>query len=102
MILSNYHTNSQIGWGVIGYGGVGTYNGGVTVKRIDGVVQTPDSASTSEANILSAMSSIWGLVLQVIIWNVDSRYFADWMNLLFIKTQVAGIIISGFALIRGV
>lgn len=79
------------------YAGVASQTDGFTVESINvGVFATLDQAS-----VLEQLGAFINVLLQVVVWNVNSKFLPLELNLLFIKTQLAGIIICIVMILRG-
>ena len=100
IILSKYETNVGLPFFTRGFNGVGTLDGDVIVNRIDTKTSSTHKEATTDASIFSALTNIWGMVALIILYNIDGVEL--WVNFLFIKTQLAGVIIAGLAMLRGV
>lgn len=96
-VLSYYHCNDKLP--VIQfiskyqYGGLVAYNEGLVLMNINADI-TNKPPSDFVPNVLA-------LMVGVIFYTVDEVYLPLWANLLFIKTQLIGIFVSGLAILRG-
>jgi len=75
-------------------GGIYTEDSGLIVSFVEANQNPP---ATSDAT--NTLFSIWNTALMVIAYNIPGMEW--WVNFLFIKTQVLGIVISALAMIRG-
>jgi hypothetical protein len=99
-VLTDYETNDRTPLVDLDYGGIEAYNNGLILENAKLPLEVSKTSSV-DTSILRTIGSIWTLVLQVMVWTIPETYFPLWANLLFIKTQVIGIIIAGLAVLRG-
>jgi hypothetical protein len=78
------------------YAGVSSSTAGFAVESIDGGTIIPDAT-----NIVQQLGAFLDVLAKVVLWNVDSQFLPLELNLIFIKTQLAGIIICAIMIIRG-
>jgi hypothetical protein len=83
------------------YGGISANIQGFTLEEF----QTENNIINTNAKTQDTLALISGFiitVLKIVAWNVDSIYLPLELNLIFIKTQLAGIIICIIMIIRGI
>jgi hypothetical protein len=78
------------------YAGVGAIKEGFTIEMIDA-----SSIIADAVNIVQQLSSFVDVLARIVLWNVDSQFLPLELNLILIKTQLAGIIICVIMIIRG-
>jgi hypothetical protein len=82
------------------YAGVSSTSKGFTVESMNPTsgISTPDAAG-----VLQQVSGLFDVFTKIVLWNVDEKYLPLILNIIFIKTQLAGVIICAVAVfIRGV
>lgn len=81
-----------------------SYYAGVTSDTNDFTVEGIDAGAISleETSILKQISAFIIILAKILVWNVDSAYLPFELNLIFIKTQLFGIIVCAIMIIRGV
>jgi hypothetical protein len=77
------------------YAGVLANDDGFTVESIN-----PSFINTS-GDIWSQLSTFIAVLAKIVVWNVDSQFLPLELNLIFIKTQLAGVIICAIVILRG-
>ena len=95
-IYSNIPQQYVIPFTVTHYAGVLSNTDYFTVESID-----IGAISLAEGDIMRSVSSFIIVLAKIIVWNVDSAYLPLELNLLFIKTQLFGVIICAVMIIRG-
>lgn len=103
LIITDDKIPADDGKGVFGayYGGVICPYDGFIIEnfRTDNIIQ--NSGEASKDPILLTWSLVQTL-LQIMFWNIDEKYLPLLLNLLLIKTQLAGLLIAIAAFLRGV
>lgn len=88
-----------------GYTGEGNdYYAGVMAKQNGFIVESIDAGSinlSGNTDILSQMSNFLDILTLIIIWNVNPIFLPWELNLIFIKTQVIGVLICAAFWARG-
>jgi len=79
------------------YAGVATKTEGFTVEKINAGTITLDTSK----NIFQQFEEFLGLMATIILWNVNPQFLPLELNLLFIKTQLIGIVICIIMIARG-
>lgn len=83
------------------YGGVGSWILGFTLESFETLGGIVDVVTNNGQDILGLISGFFVTVLKIVLWNVDSAFLPVELNIIFIKTQLAGIIVCIVAIIRG-
>lgn len=78
------------------FAGVGSSTSGFAVKSIHAGSIIADST-----NIVQQIGAFIDVLAKIVLWNVDSQYLPLELNLIFIKTQLAGIVICAIVIARG-
>lgn len=78
------------------YAGVGSSTEGFAVKSI-----SVGSIIADATNIVQQLGAFLDVLAKIVLWNVDSQFLPLELNLIFIKTQLAGIIICAIVILRG-
>lgn len=84
------------------YAGIGTQQTGVALQEFQTDSPIVDMNTQNGEDLLGMISGFIITVLKLVAWNVDPRYLPNELNLIFIKTQLAGIIACIVMIIRGV
>lgn len=84
------------------YAGVGSNMEGYALQEFQTDSSVVDVNTTNGEDILGMISGFIITVLKLVAWNVDSQYLPLELNLIFIKTQLAGIVVCVIMIIRGV
>lgn len=79
------------------FAGVGSETVGFTVESI----QVPGFRTYESSDILGQIATFIEVLARIILWNVNPAFLPWELNLIFIKTQLAGIIICAVVIIRG-
>lgn len=89
--------NPVVSMGNAFYAGVMSKTEGFTVETIDA-----GSFNFNTGNdVLSQIGAFIDTLIKIVFWNVNSQFLPLELNLLFIKTQLAGVIICIIIIIRG-
>lgn len=78
------------------YGGVWSKTEGFTIESINA-----GAFNFSSDNILEQIKSFLNVLAKIVLWNVDEQFLPLALNIIFIKTQLAGIVVCIFVIIRG-
>lgn len=78
------------------YAGASSSTGGFAVESI-----TTSSIVADATNIVQQLGAFLDVLAKIVLWNVDSQFLPLELNLLFIKTQLAGVIICAIVILRG-
>lgn len=83
------------------YGGVGSWILGFTLESFETLGGIVDVVTNNGQDILGSIAGFIGTILKIVLWNVDSAFLPLELNIIFIKTQLAGIIVCVISIIRG-
>jgi hypothetical protein len=78
------------------YAGVSSSTSGFAVESIDA-----SSIVAGATNIVQQLGAFLDVMAKVVLWNVNSQFLPLELNLLLIKTQLAGVIICVIMILRG-
>lgn len=78
------------------YAGVSSSTAGFAVENINAGTIIADAT-----NIVQQLGAFLDVLAKIVLWNVDSQFLPLELNLIFIKTQLAGVIICGIVILRG-
>jgi hypothetical protein len=79
------------------------YYAGVLSKTLGFTVESINVGSFNfdSGDILSQIGGFLDVLFRIIVWNVNPQFLPNELNILFIKTQLFGIIICAIMIIRG-
>jgi len=78
------------------YAGASSSTSGFAVESINA-----GSIVADATNIVQQLGAFIDVLAKIVLWNVDSQFLPLELNLIFIKTQLAGIIICAIVILRG-
>lgn len=78
------------------YAGVASQTLGFTVESIN-----VGSFNFGNTSLIGQLSSFVDVLMKIILWNVNPQFLPTELNIIFIKTQLVGIIICIVIIIRG-
>jgi hypothetical protein len=78
------------------YAGVASKTLGFTIERINS-----GWFNFSDSSIIGQLAGFFEILGQIVLWNVDDIYLPNLLNIIFIKTQLAGIVVCIIMIIRG-
>jgi len=80
-----------------------TFYAGVSSKTVGFTVESIDTGgfNFSDVSIIGQVAAFLEVLGRIVLWNVDEQFLPLALNILFIKTQLAGIIICIIVIIRG-
>lgn len=103
-VIDTTDLEEPMGWqSIFGvwYGGISSNTPGIILE--DFQTENPiQDTSEVETNTLVLISGFIITLVKIVAWNVDSAYLPLELNLIFIKTQLAGVIVCAIMVIRGV
>jgi hypothetical protein len=80
------------------YGGVHAYSIGTVLSYFKNTVKL---SSQGTVDLLSQAATFVSTLLAIVVWNVDPIYLPWELNIIFIKTQLFGLIACAIAYARG-
>ena len=82
------------------YAGVSSSTSGFTIESMS--VGAFSLGNTGDGSgILESLAGFFSVIMTIVLWNVNPQFLPWELNLLFIKTQLAGIVICIIIIIRG-
>lgn len=80
-----------------------TFYAGVASKTLGFTVESIDAGSFNfdSTDIISQIAGFFDVLFRIIVWNVNPQFLPNELNIIFIKTQLFGIIICIVMILRG-